>query len=911
MRRRPIPTGPALALCLAAVILPATTTPALAQQIVLDTMGPWRHHHELAPPIIYDGSTPVALDDGPDWLNRRVTPAPDDWAAPDFDDSHWYRATAMGGTRSPYTTRQHVRSRFEVTDPAAVADLELTVGYFGGAVVYVNGQEVARGHLPAGALDADTLAEPYPREAFVNDDGEAIAGGDAGRQAHYNEHRMRWLEAEIPADVLREGVNVVAIEIVRAGYHEALRADAARLSEGHTRRANTAFDLSWPTAFLRRVQLTAGRADGLVPNAQRPAGVQIYNSDAMAPDFDADWADPNEPLRPVRLAGVRNGLYSGKVVVAADRPIRDLAVEVADLAGPDGAVIDPASVRVRYGHGHGRWSLTYPYTYEQNPYAGSVTYLGTLAERPAGQYDTVEQRVGEIEPAPRAPVGGAVVPVWVTVAIPDDAAAGTYRGELTVTMAGEPPRTVELEVDVIDWTLPQPANWKLWVELWQSPDTLALEYDVELWSDEHFELIAQSMRLMREVGTSTVYIPLLAETNRGNEQSMVRWVDDGEGGYRFDYEPMERYLDTAQEELGDLSLVTFVVWDIYVGAQERAQTVTNGQPGRALAALGDELGDGPVVTMIDASGDAVRRELPMYREMASQWRELWRGVDERLAARGLTEQAAFGLLSDLWATRDDVEFWAEIAPGVGWVNHSHHGFNLRSERPIHDIARGVYQTRVWNISFASRPDEPQHGWNRPELLAYYNRNSGFMGQGTSAWRHYSEMVITGDMRGPGRLGADYWSAVRDDRGRRRGQVWARYPQSSWRNLDLHNHVLAPGPDGPASTQRYEMFREGAQLAETRIYLESVLLDDDRRGRLSDELVQRVHDMLAQRLEAIFRGRSTLRLTRGPTDYATSGGGWRSRPGIAGNIWYVGSSDWQARERELYELAAEVATALGE
>ena len=57
--------------------------------------------------------------------------------------------------------------RFHVADPEQVKALTLAITYRGGVVVYVNGREVARGHLPAadndeppkaGAVTSDTLA---------------------------------------------------------------------------------------------------------------------------------------------------------------------------------------------------------------------------------------------------------------------------------------------------------------------------------------------------------------------------------------------------------------------------------------------------------------------------------------------------------------------------------------------------------------------------------------------------------------------------------------------------------------------------------------------------------------------------------------------------------------------------------
>jgi len=51
---------------------------------------------------------------------------------------------------------------FVVTDTASLADMTLSLSYRGGVVVYVNGKEVVRGHLPASEIKADTPAEDYP-----------------------------------------------------------------------------------------------------------------------------------------------------------------------------------------------------------------------------------------------------------------------------------------------------------------------------------------------------------------------------------------------------------------------------------------------------------------------------------------------------------------------------------------------------------------------------------------------------------------------------------------------------------------------------------------------------------------------------------------------------------------------------
>ncbi len=66
-----------------------------------------------------------------------------------------------------------VRGRFRVTDLAAAKGLRLNVEYRGGIVVYTNGHEIARGHLPAKGIPEE-LAHDCPRETFFDARGKLI-----------------------------------------------------------------------------------------------------------------------------------------------------------------------------------------------------------------------------------------------------------------------------------------------------------------------------------------------------------------------------------------------------------------------------------------------------------------------------------------------------------------------------------------------------------------------------------------------------------------------------------------------------------------------------------------------------------------------------------------------------------------
>ncbi len=230
-----------LGLCLVAVA--ATHLHAQnAQQrkLILDTSGFWRVHYTLRAPVFTGqrrGKSTHPFGD---------TKLPSkDWTRPDFDDSEWNRLpgppfpdfnstwcsasrlhvgfTAMDYS-SPCLALICSRGKFNVTNPARVKRLSLSLDYRGGAVVYLNGKEVARRHLPkTNKPDMTALAEKYPIEAFLKPNGKIL---DADRGEKDKKILRRWqlrtrklTNIAIPTKHLRKGVNVLAIEIHRAPYH--------------------------------------------------------------------------------------------------------------------------------------------------------------------------------------------------------------------------------------------------------------------------------------------------------------------------------------------------------------------------------------------------------------------------------------------------------------------------------------------------------------------------------------------------------------------------------------------------------------------------------------------------------------------------------------------------------------------
>jgi hypothetical protein len=830
------------------------------------------------------------------WMGYQTPAAAPDWMKPDYDDRFWHRGPLTLMPKTAVLARACLRGKFTVTDSAAVRGLRLSVTYNGGLVVYVNGTEVCREHVAA---------------------GQALAEGPGGEERTLTDR-------EIPAAALRDGVNVIALEVVRASYP----------TEG----VETGEDVyNVNTCEIKRIQLTASGSDGLVPNVVRPEGLQAWPADPLALDMNLDFGDGAEPRRPVTIIGARNGAFTGKILVGSRSPIRGLKATAGDLTG-EGGRIPADAVWIRYGTEWGEQEPREQTRLNQlHPYVRYLTgQFNALSPEPP-----VEAAVGALKtawyrdqvlPETVTPVPGAVVPVWLTVKVPADVGAGTYSGSVRIEADGETPLTVPVEVRVADWSLPDTQDYRTWVDMIQCPDTLALEHNVPLWSDEHFKMIANSFRLIGETGSRIVYIPLIAHTNLGNEESMVRWVKQGDG-YTYDFSIMDRYLDAAEKNMGRPKLLVFVVWDVYMLPKDAAEN-PQGIAFRVRSHLeymekvGGKHGLGPMVTVLEKGADGSTRTenvyLPPHVDGAASrplWQPLFDQLRERLRKRGMEGIATLGLLHDTWATPPEVQLFQDMTDGMPWAMQSHGG--PAEGKLLYGITPIAYQAVVWDVRFSDDGADAHgkgkgiidslHGWNRKVLWSQFDRFSRERHPCTR-WYRQAEVCITGAQRGPGRLGAEYWKVIRDKRDRRAGRAYERYPDSTWRNLEIPEALMAPGPDGAVATNQMEALREGVQECEAIIVLERALMDDALKAKLGADLARRCAEHLHARHMMLWLSLSNLQF------YQTQPGSdkswetyclarnWRNNVNWTGQNWLL-SSGYQERTAELFALAGQVSRAL--
>jgi hypothetical protein len=774
----------------------------------------------------------------------------------------------FNGRFGGYLAVLRFRCRFDVTDPAQARGMTFSIAYRSGVVAYLNGVEIARAHMPAGAIGPDTPAEDYPPEAYGRRTKENAAALEA--------LRTRRLDGvELPTKLLQKGVNVLAISIHRAPTAQSAFEGAQPLRE------------SWLTAGVVEARLTAEA--GVMSQAGRSEGIRVWTADVTEPVTDADDGDPLEPPRPIRIVGTRNGLFSGQAVVRSNRAIRELSASIGDLVRVGGGGRIPTSlISVRYplSGSEGEWdSLLHP------GLAGVRRFDGGLTEKPFVSVGTVEKSVRK--GASRKPISSAVQPIWIQVKAPADVEAGEYEGTLSVRADGKT-LPIPIRLTVVAWKLPDVKDWFTLVNLYQSPDGIALQYKLPLWSDRHFELTGESLRLIAGAGGKLVFVPLISKTNLGNEEGMVRWIKKGEG-YEHDFTVMDRYLDLVERHMGKPGQLIFTVWETYAKGVGVHRDIPSSKKSDR----------GPIVSVLDpATGKVTDMDGPDYdaeEESQAFWKPVLDGVWKRVKKRGWSEALMLGHGGDWEISAKGLGVFKRILPECRWVRSSHApgAYGMKDpNRSIIETPHGpvevIYQENAWGRGGEAVQMGVSHDPECKRVLAHqgpawtvFPRLVTFwLSDRTSLAKHrgmLENFLIVG-RRGVGRLGADSWyldegEAKRGTKGTV-GALSVRYPDANRggaMNL-YYAAVLGAGPDGPLATPRLELLREAAQECEARVFIERSLAS----GKLDGDLAKKAQDVLDERTRLLRVMHASLR-------------GYE--------MWYPGSG-WQERSMRLYGIAAE-------
>jgi hypothetical protein len=561
-------------------------------------------------------------------------------------------------------------------------------------------------------------------------------------------------------------------------------------------------------------------------------------------------------------------------MVSSDKPLAGVKAQMSKLVSRDGKGVIPASaVKLLYTVRDDGLCMAMR---RRVPDGG---FWNSLADEPPAA----------LAVAPDG--GGALQSILLKVKVPADAAPGDYEGKLTLSADGLVATDLPVQLKVIGWKMPDPRGFATHMGVIQSPDSVALQYKVAPWSEEHWKLMEKSIELLGEIGNNTVHLPLITRTHWGNPESMVRWIKDGDK-YKYDLTIFDRYLDLNRKHL-NLDVVVLDVfdpWKYYGSGRPDAARISKGRPATNAKSMDR-------VSLLDpATGRVTEIEGPPFSapEAVGLWKPVLAEVKAHLEKRGLGEAMMLGMLNEKIGTKEDIATFRACLPNAPWVVHAHP--NTRGAS-IHGIAPVGYNTYYYVYPYPP-PDSGKrnYGWQSKTKTDYWNRGHRALDP-LPLWRASVETVLGVNCSGMGYFGADFWPVLGNDVVidgiKFTKTVCARYIETCWDQLNLDRGLemlLAPGPAGAMPTEVFEQIRQGIQECQAKIFIEKAILS----GKLDATLAKKCQEMLDERAWHI-RG-------QGCTNAGSFGG-------ETNNIWFEGAgSAWLAEK--LFSAAAEVAKALG-
>ena len=282
------------------------------------------------------------------------------------------------------------------------------------------------------------------------------------------------------------------------------------------------------------------------------------------------------PGTTMNVTGWMGEKLSAQFVISTNRDLKNVSVEVSDIIAKNYKI--------------SKW----------NTERGFVRYVmtdelnkdgkGACGYRNKADFDStlVADVIDHITPALDIKANTSQ-PVWVSVKVPrENIIKGMYRGTVTVKEDGKVIAELPLTVTVKNRILPEPKDWAFHLDLWQNPYAVARYYNVEPFSQEHFDLMRPIMTRYAEAGGKVITTSIMHKPWNGQTydpfESMVTWMKKADGTWWFDYTVFDKWVEFmmscgVKKEIGCYSMVPWRLSFQYFDQASNSFKFFNGKPG--------------------------------------------------------------------------------------------------------------------------------------------------------------------------------------------------------------------------------------------------------------------------------------------------------------------------------------------
>lgn len=486
------------------------------------------------------------------------------------------------------------------------------------------------------------------------------------------------------------------------------------------------------------------------------------------------------------ISGVRNEQQSFQLSVASINDITGLRVKVYDLNSEKGNKLSAEHIKVRY--------VRYvPVQRARSEYLWTASGEEVFGKEVSGARnpDVVADPLMEVPevdvPAYRAQ------PVWFTLEIPESAVPDVYHGKLVICTDQHQDVAINLAVNILPPTLPSPKDYSFFLDLWFNPNAIAVANSLEPWSEEHWKQIGRYLEDLASRGAKTVtttIVPYPWEIGwlRGERRpqtytgypSMVTWLCDRQGNWSFDYTIFDRFVETCFSHGIDRRIDAFSL-----ASFEQA-----GRP--KIAFTHTENGVSDMLTFDPAD--------EKYKDI---WKTFLRDFEKHLKGKGWLDKTC---LSFDESSRETIDATLDLVSGSAPVFLNQ--FSIAGRIDTESLARS------FSIFYSHLPGHSHGGDHEASILMNRKNNP----DKTTTYYLCGEPAHPNSFTYSPAIEArmiPWLSALYGVDG------YLRWAYNSWSDIDPYtnpvfnfiqgdDYYIYPGKDGPVSSIRWELLKEGIE-----------------------------------------------------------------------------------------------------
>lgn len=313
---------------------------------------------------------------------------------------------------------------------------------------------------------------------------------------------------------------------------------------------------------------------------KNPAKTAIAEWANMPGEVNVSFADDNVRYPKEKVPGVSSAEWSvsswkgekvhAQLLVWTKKELRGVNVTAGDLADEKGNRISSTNLKT----GFVRYVMTDEFG-EGCDVRTPGKYDSSLVTDPIDIVDRIDVRSNTVQP------------VWLSVRVPRDIPAGVYKGSVTVNAGKE--FKLGITVTVAEHELPPASEWSFDLDLWQNPDPIAKVHGVELWSEEHYNLMRPYYEMLAGAGQKSITAFIIDQPWGPDhvyyrDPSLIEWTRKKDGSWAYDYSEFDKYIEFVMscgisKRINCYSMITWDLRFIYFDEAKNDTVSVYAKPG--------------------------------------------------------------------------------------------------------------------------------------------------------------------------------------------------------------------------------------------------------------------------------------------------------------------------------------------